>query len=198
MNDATDRVSSRSTCSLPVEVMDASGATAASVRMERTWRLTWSSASFFSSAVIVIVAAFGFLDLFLLAAAARAAAEEEENALASLNLTEETAARARARSGAHGGLLAGAGAEAEGAEEEVDDDEEVEVDDVNESGNDADDDDAIAKRPIGLRATAAGGPLGAGATRDVTRRAETAGRAAVGVVLVGEREKERERRGGMT
>ena len=164
MNEAMERVSRSRTCSLPVEVMDASGATAASVRIERTWRLTRSSACFFSSAVIE--------DGFFVAAA-----NVEESALASLFLKEETAAAARARIGAAGGE-GGAGVEVEEEEVEADDDESG----MAPAAADANDDDATA---ISLLATAAGALFGAETTRDAFNRAQTVGRTAA---FVGARE----------
>lgn len=177
MKEATDRVSSKRTCSLPVDVMEASGATAASVRMERTWRLTRSSAFFFSSAVMVEVCFCCFV-----------AAKTEESALAILFLKEETAARARARIGAAGGVGGVEFEVEEEVEEEVAEEVEVEVSGNAPPAADANDVDATA---VCLFATAAGALFGAEATRDVLSGAQTAGRAAAWLVRGGSKGRER-------
>ena len=160
MNEATERVSSSRTCSLPVEVIEARGATAASVRIERTWRLTRSSACFFSSAVILVEVCF------FLTVAAAAAANAEESPLESLFLKEETAARARARIGAAGG------AAGEVEVEEVEVEEDVEANDAPPAA------DANVATAVCHLATTAGALFGTEATREVFSRRQTAGRAA--------------------
>lgn len=161
MNEATERVSSSRTCSLPVEVIEARGATAASVRIERTWRLTRSSACFFSSAVILVEEV-----CFFLIVAAAAAANAEESPLESLFLKEETAARARARIGAAGG------AAGEVEVEEVEVEEDVEANDAPPAA------DANVATAVCHLATTAGALFGTEATREVFSRRQTAGRAA--------------------
>lgn len=161
MNEATERVSSSRTCSLPVEVIEARGATAASVRIERTWRLTRSSACFFSSEVILVEEV-----CFFLIVAAAAAANAEESPLESLFLKEETAARARARIGAAGG------AAGEVEVEEVEVEEDVEANDAPPAA------DANVATAVCHLATTAGALFGTEATREVFSRRQTAGRAA--------------------
>ena len=169
MNDAIDRVSSKRTCSPPVEEMEARGATAARVRIERTCLFTRSSACFFFSFSRSVVGCFDAVR----SPPPAGNATTEENALASLALKEETAASATARIGAEGG-------ESEEAEEEVEV-EEVDVESGIPPAADATD-DAIATRLVCLLATADGALFGAKTTQDVVRCADTTGRATV-VVL---------------